>query len=290
MINTDIVSYLKKLYKISRPRFWVYTAGPYLIGYILSVSALGDFLKPSFWLHFAFFLIPANILIYGVNDLFDADTDNLNDKKGTKEYLFSQKDTWPVVATLFCIFVAALLLVLFQSTLLSGSLLLLFLFLSLGYSMPPFRFKSKPVIDSVSNVLYAIPGLLAFTQLTGNLPPFYIIIAVLCWTAAMHLFSAIPDIEPDSQAKLLTTAVAFGRTQSLALCAFLWSVFSITLLLEPRLFPFSFLSFVYPLLCFILMLRPTKTNITRIYWLFPYINFAMGIGFWWFVALTRFVF
>ena len=32
-----------------------------------------------------YFLIPANILIYGINDIFDYDTDKLNPKKGTYE-------------------------------------------------------------------------------------------------------------------------------------------------------------------------------------------------------------
>lgn len=73
---------LKRLIKISRPRFWIYEVGPYIIG--IAAAAHGDY---SAWLllptlvFFVFFTYPANIYIYGINDAYDYDTDKLNPKR-----------------------------------------------------------------------------------------------------------------------------------------------------------------------------------------------------------------
>ncbi|MFM7088214.1 MAG: hypothetical protein ACKOW9_01625, partial [Candidatus Paceibacterota bacterium] len=76
---------IHSILKMSRPRFWLYLAGPFLVGYTASAFSLDAFSDWRFWVLLFYFLIPANILLYGVNDLADQDTDAFNAKKDDKE-------------------------------------------------------------------------------------------------------------------------------------------------------------------------------------------------------------
>ena len=65
----------------SRPISWVNTAFPYGAAYLLSGGSL-DWL---FWVGVLFFLIPYNIAMYGINDVFDYESDIRNPRKGGVE-------------------------------------------------------------------------------------------------------------------------------------------------------------------------------------------------------------
>jgi len=282
-----IAKIAKRILKISRPKFWMYLAGPYLIAYIATMPSTSNIFSLTFVLHFLFFLVPANIFLYGINDYFDRDTDKLNPKKGSDEVLINDKDTQILQIILWLntalFFIAALL----QPNLLSTILLAIFYLLSAGYSMPPFRFKAKPAIDSLSNILYAFPAFIAIAQNTNTPPVTTVIIIGLFWNTAMHLFSAIPDIEPDQKAGLATTAVTFGRTTSLVITFTLWLIVAIQIFITGNTFPLSLLAFIYPLIPLTLLLRP-KINIEKVYKTFPYINFTLGMVITLWVILQRF--
>jgi 4-hydroxybenzoate polyprenyltransferase len=83
--------------------------------------------------------------------------------------------------------------------------------------MKPFRLKSIPFLDSLSNILYVIPAFSYYIAVTGQQIDSWIILGALAWNAGMHLYSAIPDIEPDKQTKINTTAVFLGEKKSLYL-------------------------------------------------------------------------
>jgi lycopene elongase/hydratase (dihydrobisanhydrobacterioruberin-forming) len=99
---------LSRVLRISRPRFWIYELGPFMIGilgglltYVLMVQggastyAIAEIgLGPvtsvaeifrnhwvSIMIFAVYFLISANIRIYGINDIYDYETDKLNPKK-----------------------------------------------------------------------------------------------------------------------------------------------------------------------------------------------------------------
>ena len=266
---------IKFILKLSRPRFWLYLAGTYLVGYSAGITTYHDFIKPEFWVHFLFFLIPANIFLYGINDYYDQDTDQFNLKKQTHEQLLISQDRKKLKIMLWICVGFFTILTLWQTTNIARILVIIFLFLSYAYSAPPFRFKAKPFIDSLSNILYGLPGILAYTQLTNHLPSIEIIIAIWCWTSAMHLFSAIPDIVSDHMAGLKTTAVVLGHRNSLVLCAILWSMMSGIVISERWFGIVGLLSLVYPLIPLCLSL--TKKELTaKVYWWFPYLNAAVG--------------
>ena len=68
-------SFLGYLFWLSRPRFWLYLAGPVVVGVVYGSDAVGSFVQPVTVAMFLYFLLPANVYLYGVNDIFDADID-----------------------------------------------------------------------------------------------------------------------------------------------------------------------------------------------------------------------
>ncbi|MFT4311341.1 MAG: prenyltransferase [Candidatus Woesearchaeota archaeon] len=262
----------KDIIKISRPRFWLYYAGTYAVGYSLAATSIEQF-GLIFLTFLLYFTLPANFFVYGINDYFDFDTDRLNPKKKHKEYLLKQENKKTIKKLLYLPLLLTLPLIILdpRSTIFIG----LFLLLGALYSMEPIRFKARPFLDSISNVFYVIPGFLGYFQLTGTIPNIYITLAALIWPVAMHLYSAVPDIKPDKKAKLKTTAIKLGKTKSLILCSTLWLTVSI-LIMTQNIF-LGILALVYviiPLLSF-------KDTI-KIYWYYPYINAIIGFILFWF--------
>jgi 4-hydroxybenzoate polyprenyltransferase len=76
---------LARLAKRSRPHFWLYLAGPVLVGVAFGVPSIADLFAPVSVALFAYFLLPANAFLYGANDIFDADIDEENPKKEGRE-------------------------------------------------------------------------------------------------------------------------------------------------------------------------------------------------------------
>jgi len=258
---------------ISRPRFWMYLAGPYLLG---ALFAGADLFDPSviFVINFFYFLVIANIYLYGINDLFDRDTDALNPKKEGKEHLLQSKEISSLGWVLFSLLLISAVLIWFQPNPLTQQLFIAYILLASFYSAPPLRFKAKPIIDSLSNVLYAFPAFIAYATYTGEIVSWSVFLLALCWTAAMHLYSAIPDIEADKKATLMTSAIFFGEKISLVICSLLWGIFSFLVISSTWGYSLSFLSLVYPLLP--LWVLFTKKDIEKVYWFFPYLNTGLG--------------
>src|SRR3712207_1277824 len=76
-----IRSVLGRLFHISRPVLWINTVGPAVIGVWLTGELWRwEALPLLLWL-----TLPFNLLIYGVNDVFDQETDAKNPRKGTLE-------------------------------------------------------------------------------------------------------------------------------------------------------------------------------------------------------------
>jgi len=264
---------IKQLFKLSRPRFWFYLAGPFMVGFVAGVDSLQSF-DYIFFLLLFYFLIPANIMLYGVNDIADESVDVLNSKKEGKEMRVDEKNRKFVKFWVVFSLVISLTIFFFIS---KGNylLMILFLFLSVFYSLPPLRFKAIPFLDFLSNALYILPGIIAFYEVTKTLPHVFFVLASVAWAGAMHLFSAILDIEPDKKAGIMTTAVFLGLEKSLWLCFAIWS-FAWMLMFETGfLGNLIYLFLIYPLLPFYI-LNNKKIDLGRIYWWYPYINTILG--------------
>ncbi len=265
-------------FKVSRVRFWLYLGGTYLIGYVIGITDLVQLTDPAFLLHLFFFMIPANIFLYGVNDISDRDTDIFNPKKDEKEYRAAEKDRRNLYILVVLSFLYGAFLVLFsQPDLTAVGLFVSWMLLSFFYSAKPMRFKALPILDFSSNFLYVIPALLAFYQASLTIPPLLPVFAAFMWTSAMHLFSAVPDIEADKRANLKTTAVVFGKNVSLALCLVFWTAFAtILVFVTPWNAPWNLMMWIYPAIPLYLLIHPSA-SVERAYWWFPYYTGVFGM-------------
>ncbi len=63
----------KEILIISRPRFWMYVLGTFLVGVVASGNLfLHDYTTILLLVVFGvFFTLPANLFIYGVNDIYN---------------------------------------------------------------------------------------------------------------------------------------------------------------------------------------------------------------------------
>lgn len=272
-----LTNYLHLSLKVSRVRFWLYLGGTYLIGYALGLPT-GDFnsiLNVEFFLFLLYFFIPANIFLYGINDYFDYDTDQYNPKKDEKEFRSEKENRKTLQNILTLMIMISLGALLIQKNWIEQLIFIIFLLLSFFYSAPPLRFKSRPFFDFLSNILYGFPAIFGFYQSSGQFPDLLAIVAISAWTGAMHLFSAVPDIEYDKKAKVITSAVFIGKKWSLIICFVLWSIFSLIILSIVEVFPLSLLVLIYPLVPLMLLIKE-NLDINKIYWYFPSLNGILG--------------
>jgi 4-hydroxybenzoate polyprenyltransferase len=261
-------------YSVSRFRFWFYLTGPFTVGCIYGASRYLDLLNLRFFVYLFYFLVPANVFLYGVNDYWDMETDLLNPKKDEKEHRVGLEEKKRLTRILQAVALFSLFLVPFMQSMGERLIFTFFLFLSHQYSAKPLRFKERPILDSASNVLYIMPGVFAYYWVTGHLPPGVILLAGFLHTYAMHLFSAIPDIEYDKETGITSTAVLLGRNASLILCLLAWSGLSAITIIVGGVSPFRFLPLVYPLMVLNLLIRDQKVE--SVYWYYPYINIGLG--------------
>lgn len=278
---------MRFLLKVSRPRFWFYVFGPYLVGLAAGIASRGDLADWRFAVFGIYFLLPANLLVYGINDIFDYETDSLNEKKTEYETLVGPERRrrlffWIAALNLPFIIMAALLF-----DVKSFAAMETFIFLSIFYSSPPIRAKTKPVLDSAFNVLYVMPGVFAYAISAGELPPTILIVAGGLWTAAMHAYSAIPDIDADRKAGLNTIATFFGPYGTLAICFVLYAGAAV-LSLEYLGVASVTLGSAY-LILMLASVRSVKTGrLFKLYRAFPFINVAAGFIIFWHIALQKF--
>lgn len=276
--------YLWKLIATSRPRFWLYLGGTYLTGSALGFQDFYAAANPIFWAYFLFFLIPANVFLYGINDYFDQDTDRFNKKKGTKEVKLKNEDKLELKIWLWVSVIMGTIFFLIQTNIYVKLSLAVFFILAYTYSAPPIRFKAKPFWDFISNLMYLTPGIIGYTLASGQLPDWFALWGFACWTFAMHIFSAIPDIEADKKAGIVTTAVKLGVVKSILLCGVFWSIFSLVMMTYINWYPWNLGSLIYPGLMFYILFQP-RSEIVRLYWFFPILSGFLGFVVYWIATL-----
>lgn len=262
---------LHYLFVLSRPRFWLYLAGPVLVGVVYAAGDAGELLAPAPLALFAYFLVPANVYLYGINDVFDADLDAENPKKDGREVRYGgQRYVLAAVA----VSAVAILPVVALVEPIAWPWLAGFLVLATAYSAPPVRLKTTPFLDSLSNGLYVLPGAAAYAAVAGTHPPAIAVAGGWAWAMAMHAFSAIPDVEPDRRAGIRTTATVLGERSTLVYCGVCWTVAAVAFALYHPLAGAAFA--LYPLL--LAGIAASGIAVARAYWWYPAINAAVGGG------------
>jgi len=230
---------LRELLLASRPVSWVNTAYPFAAAHRLA----GGGVDVAWIVGSLFFLVPYNLAMYGINDVFDYESDLRNPRKGGAEGHIAAPTTHRMIlaaAVLTCVpFVV--LLVAFGGPL-STALLAISLFAVVAYSAPRLRFKEIPFLDSLtSSTHFSSPawfgialavaptwaGDARFPADAGSAMPgtdvWLVLVAFFVWGTAAQAFGAVQDIGPDREAGLGSIATVIGAraTVRLATLAFL---------------------------------------------------------------------
>jgi 4-hydroxybenzoate polyprenyltransferase len=202
---------LRQLIGSSRPLSWVNTAYPFAAAYLLAGGGVDAVLVVGT----VYFLVPYNLLMYGVNDVFDYESDLRNPRKGGVEGVVLL-DRWHRL-TLWSVALAG--------TAWSSAVLAVVVFAVVAYSAPGLRFKERPLLDSVTSSTHFVgPGLVGLAisghEVTG--PAVVAFLAFFLWGAASQAFGAVQDITADRSGGIGSVATWCGaaRTVRLALAAY----------------------------------------------------------------------
>ena len=203
---------IKKLFWISRPISWPNTAYPYAAGYLLS----GGGFDAVFWIGTIFFLIPYNLLMYGINDVFDYESDIKNPRKGGIEGMREQRAFHPTIVKASIAITVPFLVALFVlGSLVSSLILVMVVFMVIAYSAAHLRFKERPVLDSITSSCHFVgPLVFALAIMAFPSSAWVYVIAFFLWGMASHAFGAVQDIVPDRQGKLASIATVFGASRT----------------------------------------------------------------------------
>lgn len=218
-----------RLLNISRSRFRWYLVWPFGIGCIAWLLAWGSIDLIGILLYGLFFLLPANLRVYGINDLYDYETDKHNPKKQWYEALIEPSERTLFVRQLFIrVGIPICFLVIWTLVRWWSYIPLIwtagYLLLSYLYSWPPLRAKAIPFLDGISNALYLIPWLV-WRYLIVDIPiNLYVCLAWWARVIAMHAYSAIPDIQADRQGGVATVATTLWEPRTQVYCIVLYLI------------------------------------------------------------------
>lgn len=201
---------MKELLLTSRPISWVNTAYPFAAAYFLATGRIDWLLLVGTF----FFLVPYNLAMYGINDVFDYESDLLNARKGGVEGAVLDRKhhrfvLWAAVVST----VPFVALLASQGGWVANTVLAVSLFALVAYSAPGLRLKERPFLDSITSSTHfvspAVYGLtLAQAEFTGAIWAF--LAAFFLWGIASHAFGAVQDIVPDRQGNLASIGTVLG--------------------------------------------------------------------------------
>lgn len=208
---------IQLLFKVSRPISWINTAYPFAAAYLI----LGGSVDARFIIATLFFLIPYNLLMYGVNDVFDYESDMRNPRKGGVEGAVIPKEYHRLILTT-CFALAAPFIVslMIGASVISNLTLLAVLFFVVAYSLKGLRFKEVPVLDSITSSLHFVgPLLYAYSFFPLSAQQYSIAAAFFLWGMASQAFGAVQDVSPDRQAGIKSIATVFGARTTVYIAA-----------------------------------------------------------------------
>ncbi len=212
---------------------WINTAFPFGAAYLLSTREVDLTLV----IGFVYFLVPYNLAMYGINDVFDYASDVANPRKGGIEgALLSprlHRTTLWAAALSNLPFLVYLLIV---GDAASAAWLALSVFAVIAYSAPGLRFKERPFLDSVTSSTHFVSPAVFGLALAGAQPTpgtVTVLAAFFLWGMAAHAFGAVQDIGPDREGGIRSIATAIGARATVRLALVLWTLAGALMLTTP---------------------------------------------------------
>lgn len=199
----------RTLFVSSRPLSWVNTAFPFAAAYVLTAGV-----DITLVIGAIYFLIPYNLAMYGINDVFDYESDLRNPRKGGVEGAVLDRSmhrpTLVAVAVTNVPFLAYLLAV---GSPWSWFALAVSIFAVIAYSAKGLRFKEKPFLDSLTSSTHFVSPAVYAVVLTGAAftPQLLALLgAFFLWGIASHAFGAVQDVIADREAHISSIATVIG--------------------------------------------------------------------------------
>ena len=217
------MSALRTIVVASRPLSWVNTAFPFAAAYLTVTREI----DPLWVIGTLYFLVPYNLAMYGINDVFDYESDVNNPRKGGVEgALLPPRLHRPTLRAAFLSNVPFVVYLVAVGTPASTAVLGVSVFAVIAYSAKGLRFKERPFLDSLTSSIHfvspAVFGLvIAGAQFTPQL--WALLGAFFLWGIASHAFGAVQDVVPDREGGIASIATVIGAraTVRFAIAAYL---------------------------------------------------------------------
>jgi 4-hydroxybenzoate polyprenyltransferase len=221
---------IRALFLTSRPLSWVNTAFPFAAAYVMTTREVDATLVVGT----LFFLVPYNFAMYGINDVFDYQSDLRNPRKGGVEGALLEPRWHRLVLWLSGIlalpFVVYLVAV---GSWPSWIALAVSLFAVVAYSAAGLRFKERPFLDSVtSSTHFVSPAVYGLLLAGATFTPalLAILVAFFLWGAASHAFGAVQDVVADREGGIASIATVIGARRTVRLSVVLYLLAGVLLL------------------------------------------------------------
>lgn len=217
----------------SRPLSWINTAFPFGLAYYVSTEQVDSNLIIGFF----FFLVPYNLLMYGINDVFDYESDIRNPRKGGVEGALLPRNLHLATLLASVILPIPFLVPLVWSGSASATgVLALALFFVVAYSAKGFRFKEIPFLDSAtSSTHFVMPALygLVLAEAAVSTVTVTVLAAFFFWGMASHAFGAVQDVVADREAGVASIATVIGAKGTVRFAVALYALAGVVLLATP---------------------------------------------------------
>lgn len=213
---------VRQLVGSSRPLSWINTAYPFAAAWLVA----GGGVTPELVVGTLYFLVPYNLLMYGVNDVFDYESDLRNPRKGGVEGVVLSR-RWHRLTLVaagvtnlpFLVYLVAV------GSVASTVVLAVVVLAVLAYSAPGLRLKERPVLDSATSSTHFVGPAVFGLALVGAEPDRTAVaslVAFFLWGMASQAFGAVQDVTADRAAGIASVATWLGaaRTARLALAGY----------------------------------------------------------------------
>lgn len=212
----------KLLFNTSRPVSWVNTAYPFAAGYLV----MGGSVDARLILGTLFFLIPYNLMMYGINDVFDYESDIRNPRKGGVEGAITPKKYHPlIIQSSILSSLPFVVLLISMGSPVSALALLSVIFFVVAYSTKGLRFKEIPFLDSITSSLHFVGPLIYAYTLVGATPDAWLAaLAFFAWGIGSQSFGAVQDVQPDREAGIKSIATVLGARRTIWFSASMYTL------------------------------------------------------------------
>ena len=230
MSATTAPAAMRQLLGASRPVSWINTAYPFAAAYLMA----GGRVDLPLLVGTLYFLIPYNLLMYGLNDVFDYESDLRNPRKGGIEGVvldrrWHRSTIWAAVLSNLPFLVALLAWGSWGSAL----VLAVSVFAVVAYSAPRLRFKERPFVDSLtSSTHFVSPAVFGLVLVGGEATRTAVValVAFFLWGVASQAFGAVQDVVADRAGGIGSIATSLGAARTVRLAMTLYAASGLVLL------------------------------------------------------------